>query len=73
MLFIGVTLCVAVACLVFPRAVQQLAVRAVGVGPVPEAVKSFVHSNAYLWNVRAVGVVALAMAVFLAYAAIRSA
>jgi hypothetical protein len=68
----GVMLFLAVACLAFPRTMQGIAIRAVAIGPAPECVRSFVQSKAYLWNVRAVGVAALLVAVLLAYAVIRS-
>jgi len=58
--------------LVLPRSVQVIATKAVEVGRAPQLVRTFVQSNAYLWNVRAVGVLALTGGWFLAYVLLRS-
>jgi hypothetical protein len=51
-------------CLVYPRTIQSVAVRSVSASEatINRAVRRFVSSDAYLWNVRAVGVGALLMA-----------
>jgi hypothetical protein len=58
-----------------PRTVQELARRSLGLASAQGSswVSQFVQSNAYLWSVRAVGLVALGMAVALLVAGIRGA
>jgi len=58
-------------CLGNPRAVRSFAVRTLERGSTPEVVKTFVRSDSYLWNVRGVGLMALVLLLFLAYAALK--
>jgi hypothetical protein len=73
-LFMMAMLALGVACVFFPKRVQAIAIRALEMGswPRPEALKTFVHSGAYLWNVRLAGFVALLMAAMLVFAITRS-
>jgi hypothetical protein len=73
-LFMMAMLALGVACMFFPKRAQAIAIRALEMGswPRPEALKTFVHSGAYLWNVRLVGFVALLMAAMLVLAITRS-
>ena len=67
-----VTLCVAVACFLFPHRVQSWAKRSVSMGitgKIP-ALQGYVSSPAYLFHVRAMGAFALLMFVLLALVAI---
>jgi hypothetical protein len=63
-------LIVSVVCLLFPKAVQSAAVRAVqmGVTSRSEFLVAYVSSKQYLFVVRAVGLIALANLVFLSMA-----
>ncbi len=56
-------------CLFFPRNVQSLAVRMIGVGLTSKSqwLKDFVQSSSYIVNVRAVGVLAYIMVVLVAF------
>jgi uncharacterized membrane protein YphA (DoxX/SURF4 family) len=51
--------------LLFPREVQRIAARVQKLGPTPEYAKKIVNSPAYVWNVRFVAIVALAMAILM--------
>jgi len=66
-------LALGIVCLAFPKAVRVLATRALELAPFPGAdtVKAFVQSNAYLWNVRAVGLLGLVVGLFLVFATVR--
>jgi len=61
-------------CLFFPRSVQALASRAVGMGVTgrSSALKAYVESNGYLTMVRAIGLLAYAMCVLLVIGAYRA-
>jgi len=73
-IFVLVLFAVALACLFFASTVQSLAVRAVqmGVTSQSQTLVTFVASKQYLFAVRAVGVLALATALFLSVASIKS-
>ena len=69
-IYVGFLILVGFAALFFPRAIQQRAVRYVsqGLSGKIKSLRTFVESDAYIWNVRFVGLGALAMAGFLAWA-----
>lgn len=73
LLFIVVLYSLGVGCLVFPRTVQSVAVRAVAMGVTARAggLRHFVESKEYLTTVRAVGVIALLTAAFLTFVALK--
>ncbi len=66
-LFVITLLAIGITCLFFSRAVQGIAIRALEMGALPRAgrIKAFVRSNAYLFNVKAVGCIALLAALFM--------
>ena len=68
--FIAVLLLLGILLLVFPGAVQRIVARSVdqGVTAKWKGLKTFVGSNAYLWNVRIVGLLSLLMGLFLLFA-----
>ena len=72
--YVLVLLALGALCLGFPTRVQAWAVRSVRPGSFPGSsrVAAFVESRAYLWNVRAVGLVAMLMAVLLAWGKIKA-
>lgn len=72
-LFAAFLAALGVLCLLFPRAIQSMAVRAVQMGITSRvrALSSFVSSKQYLIVVRAVGLLALLMALFLCVASFR--
>ena len=61
------------ACLACPRSVQRWARSAAATSVTARWVflANFIESRQYLWNVRAVGAIALLMAAFLTFAALR--
>lgn len=67
--FIGVLLVVGAVFLFFPRAIQRYAARSVAQGLTAKAKwpQRFIASNAYIWNVRIVGIGAVAMGVALLF------
>ena len=60
-------------CLAFPRSVQRWARSAAATGVTARwaFLANFIESRQYLWNVRAVGAIALLMAALLTFAALR--
>jgi hypothetical protein len=63
-----------VICLFFPRTVQSVAVKAVGLGVTSRSrlLTAFIGSHQYLISVRIVGLIALLAAGSLAFASLRS-
>jgi hypothetical protein len=72
-LFLLAMFALGIGCVFFPRDVQLLAVKAVGMGMTSrhQALMAFVQSRSYLISVRAVGVIALLVALFLAFASFK--
>jgi hypothetical protein len=60
-------------CLLFPRSVQAIAVKAISIGITSKssALKSYVESNGYTFSVRAIGVIAYVIGVLLVVALYR--
>jgi hypothetical protein len=71
--YVGFLFVFGTALLIFPRTVQRIAIRHAAKGGIwpPQAIKTFISSPAYLWNLRTVGLLALATAVFMLWAAAR--
>jgi len=68
--FIAALLLLGVLLVIFPRTVQRMALQSVDHGATArlKAQKTFIGSNAYLWNVRIVGCISIAMGVLLLFA-----
>ena len=54
-------------CLFFPERVQAIAVKAVGIGVTAKssALKSYIQSSGYIFGVRAIGLIAYVIVIFL--------
>lgn len=65
--YVALLIFLGIACVLAPRRVQRFAERSVQMGPTAriERLVSFVSSDAFLWNVRATGMIALLMAAVL--------
>ena len=72
-IYIVVLLVLAIICLVFPRKVQSWAIRALASSPKYlkfDSLSRFVQSKYYLFNVRAVGLLAMLSSAFLLWMAV---
>jgi hypothetical protein len=69
-IYIGILMLFGLAALFFPRAIQRHAVRSVSQGLTGKmkGLRTFVESNAYIWNVRFAGLLAITIAGFMAWA-----
>ena len=69
-IFAGALLLVGLLLLTFPRAIQRVALRSIAQGPTAQWkwLERFIASNAYIWNVRIVGLGAIVMGAFLLWA-----
>jgi hypothetical protein len=74
MFFLFILLTIAIYCLFFPRSVQTLASRTIELWPASKvrALHTFVNSDLYIVNVRAVGIGALIMFAFIVFGLYKS-